>query len=378
MPENARVPEDAPVPEDARAASPPIHGHRTTNEMKRLLSHFYGAAIALRNAGFDHRLFRIVRTGVPVISVGNITAGGSGKTPVVELLAAYLLDRQCRAAVVTRGYRRETRGNFIVSDGRGAIATARMGGDEAVQTARKFPTLAVVADEVRSRGCRLAVDRFSAETIILDDAFQHRFVHRDVDIVVVDTIEGDFDRQLLPAGRLREPLANLRRADLIILSKCEPSTPVEEITRSLAAYSAAPVFATRYVPRALRRLGGAERLRLDALHGLPLGGFCGIGMPEGFRRTLAGLQADLRSLRSFPDHHWYVADDIASLREEGRVAGVEAWITTEKDAMRLLDEEEWKYLGDVYYPEMEVEFLGEEDAFFALIEASLTGAAIVR
>lgn len=346
--------------------------------MKRLLSHIYGAAIALRNEGYDRRLIRVERAGVPVISVGNITAGGSGKTPVVERLVAHLLGTRRMPAVVTRGYRRETRGGFIVSDGCGTVATARMGGDEAVQVARKFPGLVVVADEMRSRGCRLAVERFAVDAIVLDDAFQHRSVHRDIDIVVVDTIEGAFDRMLLPAGRLREPMKNLGRADLIILSKCDPSTPIEEITRSLAAHTAAPVFATRYAPRTLRCLGSDERLPLDALRGRPLGGFCGIGMPEGFRRTLDALQADLRVMRAFPDHHWFGADDIASLQGSGRAAGVEAWATTEKDAMRLSDGEEWKYLGEVYYPEMEVVFLGNEDAFFALIEAPMTESAAVR
>ncbi|MFZ1730925.1 MAG: tetraacyldisaccharide 4'-kinase [Bacteroidota bacterium] len=337
--------------------------------MKRALSHIYGMAIHLRNAAFDRGLFRVRNVPVPVISVGNITAGGTGKTPVVEYLAGHFLRQGLRPAVVTRGYRRESRGSLLVSDGAGTLSSARQGGDEAVQIAAKFSGLIVIADEVRSRGCRRAVDEFSANIIVLDDAYQHRAVHRDLDIVVIDASE-DFNAQLLlPAGRLREPLENLRRANVILLSKCEAETALEKLHHAIAAYTRVPVYATRFVPRKLRRLGSDEVFPLDALRETPLGCFCGIGNPGGFRRTLDGLQTSVALCRDFPDHHWYSREDLDVLNEQGNAKGVGAWITTEKDAVRLKDGEEWRRLGRVYYPEMEVEFSGDSRGFSTMLDA---------
>lgn len=339
--------------------------------MKTFLSHIYGAAIALRNRGYDSGLFGIAKVHVPVLSVGNITAGGTGKTPVVELLAAKLLAQGIRIAVVSRGYRRTTKGYFLVSDGKGRVASAREGGDEPVQIARKFPTLVVIADELRSRGCARAVAEYRVDCILLDDAYQHRAMHRDMDIVVIDAVDGIYTQRLLPAGRLREPLENLRRADVLLLSKCEAKSSVEQMRLALSAYTHVPVYATRFMPRALRRLESDEDLPLDTLQGVPAGIFSGIGRPEGFRRTLTLLRTDVVAERAFADHHWYGAGDIAALVEQGRTAGVRVWITTEKDAMRLMDTEEWRSLGDVYYPRMEVEFLDEEEGFDALIMSRL-------
>ncbi|MBE0644882.1 MAG: tetraacyldisaccharide 4'-kinase [Bacteroidetes bacterium] len=333
--------------------------------------------VGLRNRAFDHRLLRTEHVDVPVISIGNISVGGTGKTPLVEHLAAHLLGIGRRPAVVTRGYRRATKGNFIVSDGRGHVASARQGGDEAVQIAQKLPGLVVIADEKRIRGCRLAAEQFSADIILLDDAFQHRNMHRDVDIVVVDATENLDSREMLPAGRLREPLASLRRADAIVLSKCRPATPVAAMKKTLVTYSDAPVFAARFVPRRIRRLGAKESLPLETLRGLPLGGFCGIGRPEGFRRTLDELQANIVTMRDYPDHHWYTAADITELQRQGGDAGALGWITTEKDAVRLRDDNAWKSLGEVYYPEMEVEFVGDSVGLFILLaNASARGAHV--
>lgn len=339
--------------------------------MKTLISYVYGMAVALRNRAFDRGWRRTEAVSVPVISVGNITAGGAGKTPMVEYLAKMLLDRGWRVAVVSRGYRRATRGSVVVSDGRGRVVSARAGGDEPVQIARKFPSLVVIADAVRHRGCARAVAEFGAECIVLDDAFQHRAMRRDLDIVVIDAAEGIAGQRLLPRGRLREPLANLRRADLIVLGKCDDAAAVERLRDELRAYTPAAVFATRFVARGLRRLGQEGELPVDAVAGIPIGSFCGIGRPAGFRTSLHALGLAPVLERSFADHHAFTTRDIAALAEDGRRAGVRAWVTTEKDAMRMIDGSAWHALGDVYYPRMEVEFSGDEEEFAACVLACL-------
>lgn len=345
--------------------------------IERLLSRLYGAAITLRNRAYDSGVLRVAQVRVPVISVGNITVGGSGKTPVVEYLLRHVLRNGCRAAVITRGYRRETRGTFLVSDGREHIATARQGGDEAVQIAGKFPGLVVIADENRARGARRAIRDFDIEVVILDDAYQHRALYRDLDIVVIDSVEQLYTQRLLPEGRLREPLESLRRADLILLSKCEPTIDVAQAQRSLGAFTNVPVFATRYVPLRLCQSGSEDTYSTDALRELKLGAFCGIGMPEGFHRTLQSLGLHIVFTHDYPDHHWYNGDDIDALLAEGETTGVQAWITTEKDAVRLKDGDLWQRLGRVYYPEMAVECMGDEQTLFAHIGAHVR-CAIVR
>ncbi|MBR9977762.1 MAG: tetraacyldisaccharide 4'-kinase [Bacteroidetes bacterium] len=344
--------------------------------IERLLSRLYGTAVTLRNQAYENGLLRVARASVPVISVGNITVGGSGKTPVVEYLLHHLLRNGCRAAVITRGYRRETRGTVLVSDGRDHIVTARQGGDEAVQIAAKFSGLVVIADENRVRGARKASSDFDIDVIILDDAYQHRALHRDLDIVVIDAIEHLYTQRLLPAGRLREPLESLRRADLILLSKCEPTIDVAQAQRSLSAFTNVPVFATRYVPLRICQLASDDTSSADALRAMKLGVFCGIALPEGFHRTLQGLGLHTVFTRDFPDHHWYDGEDIDALLVGGETTGVQAWITTEKDAVRLKDSDLWQRLGKVYYPEMAVECMGDEHALFAHIGAQVRCAAV--
>ncbi|MDT8323182.1 MAG: tetraacyldisaccharide 4'-kinase, partial [Bacteroidota bacterium] len=177
-----------------------------------MISSLYAIAMQLRNAAYDRGVLRAQDAGVPVISVGNITAGGTGKTPVVEALLVRLLAAGRRPAMVTRGYRRESRGLLVVSDGAGMLRDVRESGDEPYQVAAKFPRVPVIADEKRIRGCRHAVQRFDAEILLLDDGFQHRAVARDCDIVVVDAQIGLDGLRMLPSGRLREPLRNLARA----------------------------------------------------------------------------------------------------------------------------------------------------------------------
>ena len=337
--------------------------------MKTILSAIYGAAVRRRNRAFDSGRWPAARVGVPVVSVGNITAGGTGKTPVVAFLAARLLVRGVRVAVVSRGYRRKTPGTVVVSDGRGRIVTAREGGDEPVMLARRLPDLVVIADERRVRGCALAVETFGADIILLDDGFQHRALFRDMDVVVVDASEALEDARLLPAGRLREPLDGLRRAHAVLLSKCLSDTDVGALRAVLARHGGAPVFATRFVARALRRMGHDADLACDTLHRLRAGAFCGIGNPAGFRRTLEDIGIAPAFARDFPDHHWYGTADMRALREAGKTHGIQAWVTTEKDAARLMDLPEMELCGDVYYPRMEVEFVGGEEEFLSLVNA---------
>ena len=350
-----------------------------------MLSHLYRIGVQLRNAAYDRGIFRAHRVGVPVVSVGNVTAGGTGKTPVVEYLLAHFTARDRATAVVTRGYKRSTRGLFVVSDGKGSPQGVRESGDEASQIAMKFPHAVIVADEQRVRGCRHAVAALKAEMILLDDAFQHRTVARDCDLVVIDAQVGIENLRMLPAGRLREPLENLRRADVILLSRCETAEQAAQLRAELGRYTTAPVFATRFVVAGIRRFSEATLaavpikqspeglLAPNALAGRRALAFCGIGSPRAFAATLAEAGIDVAVFESFVDHHWYGVDDLKKLRAKADHENISLFVTTEKDAMRLKDVAGAAELPELWYPELRLEFIERKEEFLLLL-----GQAVAR
>ncbi len=339
--------------------------------MQQLLSRLYGTIIQLRNSAFDRGLLRSHRAPVPVISVGNITAGGSGKTPVVEYLLGLLREKGWHPAVVTRGYRRESKGLVVVSDGVNIRSTVAESGDEAMQIAKKFPDVAVIASEKRIDGARHAAERCGADLVVLDDAFQHRAIARDLDVVVFDASEPSDRHRLLPAGRLREPLSNLSRADIILLSRCSEISDAEMVERSLRDVTAAPVFPTRFAVRGLRVFGSTEKLSADAMKGKDVYAFSGIGTPAAFERTLRELGMVVRDITAFPDHHWFSADDLRGIAKRAGELGVDTVITTEKDAVRIADPEWGKQRFRVLFPELCLEFLSGEGPFNTLLEDAI-------
>ena len=290
--------------------------------------------VGLRNRAYDAGLLRSTRLPVPVLSVGNISVGGTGKTPVVDYLAGRLLEQELRVAVVTRGYGRATRGTFVVSDGAGTVSSAAEGGDEPVQLALRHPSLVVIADELRTRGGTFAVDSFNAEILLLDDGFQHRACARDLDIVLLDASIPWEGLQLLPAGRLREPPSHLRRADVVLLTRCRDVEGIASLRENVALHTDAPVIATRFEALELRTLDGMRR-DLVEVAGRSAVAFCGIGNPHSFRRTLSALDLHIEMLVEFSDHHPFSTADVRKILDHASRYDTQLLITTEKDAARL-------------------------------------------
>ena len=332
-----------------------------------MLPSLYGAGMRLRNWAFERGIIASRACGVPVVSVGNITVGGAGKTPLVARLAERFLADGYRTAVVTRGYGRRTRGQVLVSDGNGTVVSWEAGGDEPVMLARALPGLIVIADERRARGCETAVRVFGAQRIVLDDAFQHRSCARNADVVAVDAMRDLAAERLLPSGRLREPLSALRRASAVILTRCESASSPDTVARQLRALTDAPLFRSRYEPRLLRMLATGETADLRTLQGKEVLAFCGIASPAAFRRTAELLGARVARLEAFRDHHPFTANELARVREAA--AGLPL-LTTEKDAVRLATLRGAFDGCAVYYPVMRAE-LDEDDRFFAQIETLL-------
>jgi tetraacyldisaccharide 4'-kinase len=298
----------------------------------RLASFPYGLAIRLRNRLYTSGWRTVHRAGVPVVSVGNLTAGGTGKTPCVEYVAGFYRRRERRVAVLSRGY--------------GAAAGRN---DEALVLEENLPDVPHLQGADRVTLAHTAVEELESEVLVLDDGFQHRRLARDLDLVLIDATEPWGYGYLLPRGLLREPRSSLRRAGLILLTRCDQAgiERVEALRREVRRYApAVPIVETRHGPVELVNSSRAVA-PLDGLHGRPVAAFCGIGNPEAFRRTLVDLGADVRAFRAYPDHHPYDRADVESLRSWLRDLPAEGLaITTQKDLVklrvdRLSDRELW-------------------------------------
>jgi tetraacyldisaccharide 4'-kinase len=299
------------------------------------LSWLYGFGMSARNMLFESGLLRVRPAGVPVIAVGNMTAGGTGKTPLVEWLIAELQAQGVRPAMVSRGYGRASRGVVAVSDGVRLLATALEGGDEAVQVSTKFPTVPVVVGERRVDAAGVAVERFGAEVIVLDDAFQHRYLRRDLDIVILDARVDVTRERMLPAGRRREPLRGLGRAGLLAFSKLAEGQANIPWRSDLGAWSAAPAVFFRTVPGPLRQTADGAEVAAETFRTARILALSAIADNKRFEADLRGLGLDVVAALGFADHHRYSSADIERVLETAVRSGVSHVATTEKDLPRL-------------------------------------------
>jgi tetraacyldisaccharide 4'-kinase len=281
---------------------------------------------------------RVRRLPRPVISVGNLTVGGTGKTPFVESLARLLSDEGYLTCIISRGYRgKRLEDPLLVSTYTRILHGPSEAGDEPYLLARRLPGVPVVVGCDKHAAGELALSQLKVHVFLLDDGFQTWKLHRDVDIALLDALDPWGGGALLPKGRLREPLDGLKRAHLIGITRghLADQSQLQSLRADLLTWVPHPqVFFTRTLLTGLRRLprGVAE---LSELRARPVLAFAGIGAPGQFFRDLEGTGAILAARREFADHHAYTRADVASLVEEARRVGATALVTTEKDAVRL-------------------------------------------
>jgi tetraacyldisaccharide 4'-kinase len=283
----------------------------------------YGAAVRLRNTLYDRGLLSTERVAATVLSVGNLTVGGSGKTPTVLWLAQVLAHRGRRVGVIARGYRKRRRGVVVVGAHGHALVAPEEGGDEAVLLAMRLG-MPVVTGERRAAAARLACARFGCDTLVLDDGFQHRALARDADLVL---LAEDGSPWPLPAGPLREPSRALGRARALLAIGGQAAPP--------ALPPGVPLFRGRLCPTALVRVaddGAWVEEPLEALGGRGVVAVAGVARPERFLASLAAAGAVVHELIRFPDHHAYSAADNARI---AAAAGERLVVTTEKDLVKL-------------------------------------------
>ncbi|HEX8141563.1 MAG TPA: tetraacyldisaccharide 4'-kinase [Pyrinomonadaceae bacterium] len=301
----------------------------------------YGAVIRARLALYGSGAMKVHRVGVPVLSVGNLTTGGTGKTPLVEWLARAVALRQGkRVCILTRGYgRADERRRVLVSDGHSVLADALEGGDEPRLLAESLRSVAaVVSDADRVAAAHWAIANLQSEVFILDDGFQHLRIARDLDIVTIDATDPFGGGRLLPRGRLREPVRGLRRADLIVVTRTDQARDIDLLRAQLEHLSGGRqlLFSstrTRCV-RPLSETSASEAVSAGSLP-QPIAAFCAIGNPRAFFSHLEKDGHTLVYTRAFPDHHVYTQADAQSLLRQARAAGAEALLTTAKDAVKL-------------------------------------------
>lgn len=281
----------------------------------------YSAAMCVRNRRYDKNRPLAIEVGVPVISVGNITLGGTGKTPVVEWLARWLAERGRRVGIVSRGYG--------AKDGRP--------NDEALELAEKLPDVPHIQNADRVRGARRMIQDHDAQVLVLDDGFQHRRLNRDFDLVLIDALEPYGFEHVFPRGTLREPLAGWRRASAFLLTRADQvDEPTREAIRTRAlSYAPQAVWAeAAYVPKYLLAAAGGEQL-LEVFAGQPLAAFCGIGNPDAFRRSLEGAGLTLAGMRVLADHYAYPTAEVAELAAWAKGLGAAAAVCTYKDLVKV-------------------------------------------
>ncbi len=301
----------------------------------------YGKVADLRNTLYDRGMFETFDLGAPTISIGNITTGGTGKTPLVALVAEILAERGEKVCILTRGYGRdEPQKRVLVSDGKEILAEAKVAGDEPFELAGKLLGKAIViADADRVSAAEWATRKFGVTVFVLDDGFQHRRARRDVDIVCIDATNPFCGGKMLPAGRLREPLHNLSRADIIVITRSNLVENLDNLKSEISNLeSGAEVFVSEN-----RTIDVVE---LEEFHAKPLRtqikmrsenafAFCGLGNPDNFYSQLRLDELNVLGKKSFRDHHSYTQNDIFEIEHQAVEGGAEILLTTAKDAVKL-------------------------------------------
>ena len=312
----------------------------------KAVSFIFAVVVHIRYALYRFGVIRRYPLGVQVISIGNVTAGGTGKTPVTEIFARTLADENRKVAILSRGYRRKEapwwqrifsqviEPPLVVSDGKHVLLDAATGGDEPYMLASNLPGVAVIVDRNRVKAGRYAIKRLGCNTLILDDGFQYQKLKHSIEVVLVDSTNPFGNGNMLPRGILREPARNLSRADIIFLTKCRGD--VSRVKEEIRRYNTtAEIVECNHTPRVLKDVWSKEEFPLSWLQGKTTCTLSGIASPKGFENSLRRLGAKVVWCERYADHHRYEASEVLYALNRTADMGADALVTTEKDAVRF-------------------------------------------
>jgi tetraacyldisaccharide 4'-kinase len=343
------------------------------------LSKLYYGVVQTRLFFYKIGLFRHQALGCQVISVGNLTVGGTGKTPVVEVFARELARAGRKVAVLSRGYKKKEPGFWskalgkltlaemrrpprVVSDGTRVLLDSEMSGDEPFMLASNLPGVCVLVDKNRVKSGRYAIARHQCDTLILDDGFQYMALKHRVEIVLVDRTNPFGNGHVLPRGILREPIRNIRRANFVFVTKSDPQGD-EALQNEIRAWNArAEIIECRHCPRFFRHVASGAEHPLSFVDKRKIVVLSGIAMPSGFEGELERLGAVILKRHRFADHHRYGREELEVIVRESRELGADALVTTEKDAVRF---PAMDFPGDlpVFYLRVDIDILSGAESF---------------
>ena len=337
---------------------------------QHVLAWVYGLLVKFRHWLYHSKILESKSLPVPVVSIGNLTVGGTGKTPAVILIAGILRDKGVRTAVLSRGYkgRGQERVN-VVSDGREVLLGPSQAGDEAYLMAQNLPGVPVLSGRDRYSLSRYAIEHFNTEALVLDDGFQHLRLARDLNLLLLDAADPWGNGCLVPAGPLREPMAEARRATAFLITRAEqrPGRLIEFLEHE---FPGRPVFTARHRPVRLNALEGGQEREPEYLAGRRLLAFCGLAKPMTFLETLTRLGAEVAVFFKWPDHYQPQSRDLLLIEAKAIELGVTEAVTTAKDAVKLAGRSLGRELGqrlDVWVLNVEMEVLDRGEEFEALL-----------
>jgi tetraacyldisaccharide 4'-kinase len=322
----------------------------------------YLLIINFRNWLYDRKIIASVKLPCPVISVGNITVGGTGKTPCVIMLAQMLQSHGFKPAILSRGYGgKNTKSVNIVSDGKNILLDSKTAGDEPLLMAQSLRSIPIIVGPQRIKTGSAAINLFGANVLICDDAMQHRQIFRDINLVLLDSQSLQGNDYILPRGKLREPITGLKRASAFVLTRANEEQEKSKTFEQLAKAENIPVFMSTHTPKDIVKGVYSKQWPIAELKGKKVCAFCGIAKPDSFKKTLLGAGAQILSFDIFPDHHRFNKIELEIIKARFIKCRADLIITTQKDGIRV--QEFPQFYNMIYLLQIEMEFIPSSESF---------------
>jgi tetraacyldisaccharide 4'-kinase len=338
-----------------------------------VISFFYRLIINFRNWLYDHKILKEVTLPCPVISVGNITIGGTGKTPCVIMLAQMLQENGFKPAILSRGYGgKSIHPVNIVSDGHKILLDSETAGDEPFLIAQVLKGVPVITGAKRIVTGETAINQFRANVLICDDAMQHRKIFRDINLVLLDSQSLLVNNHIFPRGRLREPITELKRASAFVLTRTDESQQTNNSIEKLVRNENIPIFMSIHKPKDMVKGDYSAQWPISILAGKKVCAFCGIAKPDSFKKTLLDAGAQVLSFNIFPDHHRYNKNELEKIKTGFIECRADFLISTQKDGTRFQEFSE--FLNMIYMLRVEMEIIPSRESFKKFILGRLAAA----
>ena len=358
-----------------------VSPHFSLRSFLSMFSKVYGGSVKLRRNFYKKAVFQSKRLPCPIISIGNITVGGTGKTPMTIYVAQVVKQLGYKVAIISRGYKgKSERVGGIVSDGRVLLMTPEIAGDEPYMMAKRLKDVPVIVGKNRFKAGRQAVRKFNPDVIVLDDGFQHLKLQRDLDLVLLDCRKPFGNGHLLPRGVMREPVSALLCADAIILTKSDTvnNNETSSLPKKLRSYERKkPVYRTFHHPFVYKTvkeekslfensIQGVLRLNLASIRGRTVFAFSGLADNHNFQQTVKSLKCNVSGFMEFSDHHPYSDRDLKDISAAAKRSMSECIVTTEKDYVRIAHKIDWP--DDLFVIGIEIDFGADEKRFNSYIK----------